>query len=175
MHPPQKAAHLALQCRQQTCAGLAELTTTNRGRFADLIQGNRVAEWLKHSAQMPQYVQAFRQNSITVTPPPPSPRFPLFTLYIHYYPSMFTIIKMASGTKSLRLHETPTLAQSGLITPPPLSSPPLPVPSPPQPAQASEFESADRQRSVKLVHSLEICIAVSNLAPIFTTIYDRSW
>ena len=30
------------------------------------LQGNRVAEWVSHSVGLPQYVQAFRDNSITV-------------------------------------------------------------------------------------------------------------
>ena len=30
------------------------------------MQGNRVAEWVKHAVGLPQYVDAFRQNSVTV-------------------------------------------------------------------------------------------------------------
>ena len=30
------------------------------------MQGHRVAEWVKHAVGLPQYVQAFRDNSITV-------------------------------------------------------------------------------------------------------------
>lgn len=32
------------------------------------MQGNRLAEWLKNAAQMPQYVESFKANAITVCP-----------------------------------------------------------------------------------------------------------
>ncbi len=35
-------------------------------RLCSHVQGNRVAEWVSHSVGLPQYVKAFRENSITV-------------------------------------------------------------------------------------------------------------
>ena len=31
------------------------------------LQGNRLADWLRNSAQMPQYVQSFKDNAVTVS------------------------------------------------------------------------------------------------------------
>ncbi len=33
----------------------------------NFVQGNRLAEWLKNAAQMPQYVHSFKENAITVS------------------------------------------------------------------------------------------------------------
>ena len=50
----------------RTSKPLAQCLASNL-RFL-MLQGNRVSEWLKHSVQLPQYVPAFRENSITVRP-----------------------------------------------------------------------------------------------------------
>ncbi|CAD7700966.1 unnamed protein product [Ostreobium quekettii] len=36
-----------------------------RGHLAKMLEGSSMAEWVRHSLQLPQYVQAFQENAIT--------------------------------------------------------------------------------------------------------------
>ncbi len=71
--------HLQSLLKARRCAALSPLRTVaaappaRRGRACapdvkgrTRVQGHRVAEWVKHAVGLPQYVQTFRDNSVTV-------------------------------------------------------------------------------------------------------------